>query len=85
MTVEDVRGEVAKVEVGDVGYMELGDGMGDDSGGGKFLAQEGDAGERQGGLELVSLRSRDLFELQTYRVWYIGGRYGGGNGGVGVG
>ena len=85
VTVEDVGEEVAKVEVGDVGYMELGDGVGDDSGGGKFWAKVGDAGERRGGLELVSSRSHDLFELRTHRVWYVGGRYRGGNGGVGVG
>ena len=68
MTVEDVGGEVAKVEVGDAGYMELGDGVGDDSGGGKCWAKEGDVGEQRGGFKLVSLWSRDLFELRTHRV-----------------
>ena len=33
VTVQDVRGEVARVEVGDAGYMELGDlGFGSDDG-----------------------------------------------------
>ena len=68
MTVEDVGGEVAKVEVGDAGYMELGDGVGDDSGGGKCWAKEGDVGERRGGFELVSSRSCDPFELRTRGV-----------------